>query len=221
MLLGSRYWREGGARPRDAAWHNGMSAAQLHTQRLRETTLAQPTWALTHAAFAAAGGYNEEGPNNAEDLQLFYAHLAAGGVLHRVDELLVMYRRVFQAVWSCSVCASCCVLSALRAARRHTADGVCATRGVPQALIWALRVAQLELVLAQSPWVRACTSMLLGALHGHHALTMCARAARGVHDLERGQRGARAVQVAERARARRRALLRGRGRAQAGARRLR
>ena len=70
------------------------------------------------------------------------------------------------------------MLSALRAARRHTADGVCATRGVPQALIWALRVAQLELVLAQSPWVRASACMLLGALRGHHALTMCGTGAR-------------------------------------------
>ena len=96
-LLGSRYWREGGGRPRDLAWHNGMSDAQLYTQRLRETTLAQPTWAMTPATFAAVGAYNEDAPNNAEDLQLFYAHLARGGALHRVPEPLVMYRRVLLA----------------------------------------------------------------------------------------------------------------------------
>lgn len=93
-LLGSRYWREGDGRPRDMAWHNGMSDAQLYTQRLRETTLAQPTWAMTPATFVGGAGYNEDAPNNAEDLQFFYAHLARGGTLHRVPEPLLMYRCV-------------------------------------------------------------------------------------------------------------------------------
>jgi hypothetical protein len=93
-LLGSRYWREGGARPRELAWHNGMSQAQLVTQRLRETTLAQPTWAMTPAVFAAGGGYAEDAPNNAEDLQFFYAHLARGAPLLRLDAPLLMYRHV-------------------------------------------------------------------------------------------------------------------------------
>jgi hypothetical protein len=93
-LFGSRYWREGGGRPRDHAWHNGMSAAQLVTQRLRETTLAQPTWAMTLETFIATGRYAEDAPHNAEDLQFFYAHLARGGGLLRLDEELVMYRRV-------------------------------------------------------------------------------------------------------------------------------
>lgn len=93
-LLGSCYSREGNGRPRDMAWHNGMSDAQLYLQRLRETTLAQPTWAMTPATFAAAGAYNEDAPHNAEDLQFFYAHLARGGTLHRVPEPLIMYRCV-------------------------------------------------------------------------------------------------------------------------------
>ncbi len=93
-LLGSRYWRDGDGRPRCMAWHNGMSDAQLYTQWLRETTLAQPTWAMTPDTFAAVGTYNEDAPNNAEDLQFFYAHLTRGGTLHRVAEPLVMYRRV-------------------------------------------------------------------------------------------------------------------------------
>ncbi len=129
-LLGSRYWREGCARPREHAWHNGMSDAQLFSQRLRETTLAQPTWAMTRATLAAGGGYAEDAPNNAEDLQFFYAHLARGAPLHREPEALLMYR--------------------------HTEGGVIATRGVPAVLIWALRVAQLERVLATPPWVRMC-----------------------------------------------------------------
>ena len=146
-LLGSRYWREGGGRPRDMAWHNGMSDKQLYTQRLRETTLAQPTWAMTPATFAAAGGYNEDAPYNAEDLQFFYAHLARGGTLHRVPEPLVMYRRV-----SCSLVSRSC--SAYAARRRHTDGGAVASRGVPAELIWSIRVRQLETVLAQPPWVR-------------------------------------------------------------------
>ena len=139
-LLGSRYWREGCARPREHAWHNGMSDAQLFSQRLRETTLAQPTWAMTRATLAAGGGYAEDAPNNAEDLQFFYAHLARGAPLHREPEALLMYR--------------------------HTEGGVIATRGVPAALIWALRVAQLERVLAAPPWVRNVHSLCMCVLWG-------------------------------------------------------
>jgi hypothetical protein len=122
-LLGSRYWRDGDGRPRCMAWHNGMSDAQLYTQRLRETTLAQPTWAMTPAVFAAVGAYNEDAPNNAEDLQFFYAHLARGGTLHRVAEPLVMYRRV-------TACTSllACVDASRRAGTRTAAPwrrGVC------------------------------------------------------------------------------------------------
>jgi hypothetical protein len=94
VLIGSRYTREGGARPRELAWHNGMSAAQLLTQRLRETTLAQPTWAMAPATFAAGGRYAEDAPHNAEDLQFFYAHINRGGALVRIDEPLLMYRHV-------------------------------------------------------------------------------------------------------------------------------
>ena len=112
-LLGSCYSREGNGRPRDMAWHNGMSDAQLFLQRLRETTLAQPTWAMTLETFAAAGAYNEDAPHNAEDLQFFYAHLARGGTLHRVPEPLIMYR--------CEVCCfQCCVLLSPSSARAGT-----------------------------------------------------------------------------------------------------
>lgn len=125
-LLGSRYWREGGGRPRDLAWHNGMSQAQLVTQRLRETTLAIPTWAFTRELYERAGRFVEAAPNEAEDLLLFYAHLRLGGALHRCDAALLMYR--------------------------HTEGGVCALRSVPAALIFAIRVAELEAVLATPPW---------------------------------------------------------------------
>ena len=125
-LLGSRYWREGGGRPRDLAWHNGMSQAQLVSQRLRETTLAIPTWAFTRELFDSVGGFAEAAPNEAEDLLFFYAHLRRGGALHRCDGELLMYR--------------------------HTEGGVCALRSVPAALIFAIRVAELEAVLATPPW---------------------------------------------------------------------
>lgn len=132
-LLGSRYTRDGGGRPRDAAWHNTLSPAQLHTQRLRETTLAQPTWAMRRAVFDAVGGYAEA---PAEDLRFFYAHLNRGGALHCVDAALLMYR--------------------------HVAHGVTASRGVPAALIWQLRVEQLERVLATPPWVRGSSGLVTG-----------------------------------------------------------
>ena len=125
-LLGSRYSRDGCGRPRDMAWHNGMSVEQLTHQRLRETTLAIPTWAFSSAAWRAVGGFAEDAPNNAEDLLFFYAHLARGGALYRAEQPLVMYR--------------------------HSADGVCATRAVPAALIFAIRMAELERVLATPPW---------------------------------------------------------------------
>ena len=38
--------------------------------------------------------------------------------------------------------------------RRHTDSGAVTLRHVPAALIWAIRVRQLEVVLAQPPWVR-------------------------------------------------------------------
>lgn len=125
-LLGSRYWRDGDARPRDLAWHNGLSESQLVTQRLRETTLAMPTWAMSRHTFQAGGCFAEDAPHNAEDLQFFYAHLRIGGALYRLDQALLMYR--------------------------HTEGGACATRGVPASLIWAIRVRELERVLAEPPW---------------------------------------------------------------------
>jgi len=125
-LLGSRYWREGGGRPRDLAWHNGLSERQLVTQRLRETTLAVPTWALSRATWEAVGGFDGGAANNAEDLLFFYAHLRRGGALHRCEQALVMYR--------------------------HAEGSVCANRGVPAALIFAIRMAELEALLQTAAW---------------------------------------------------------------------
>ena len=58
--------------------HNGMTQAQLHSQRLREATLAQPTWFCARSVFDAVGGYVEAKPHEAEDLLFFYAHIARG-----------------------------------------------------------------------------------------------------------------------------------------------
>jgi hypothetical protein len=169
------------------AWHNGMSDAQLYLQRLRETTLAQPTWAMTRETFAAAGAYNEDAPHNAEDLQFFYAHLARGGTLHRVPEPLIIYRG-----------AACCfafvrVRSPL-ALPRHTDGGAVAARNVPAELIWAIRVRQLEAVLAQPPWVRDC----YGSSLLHRADAPGPRAEQRFHNLECGQGGKEAVPLAQR-----------------------
>jgi len=125
-LYGSRYSREGEGRPRELAWHNGLTPQQLVWQRLRDTTLAQPTWAVRRTWFDALGGYAEAAPNEGEDLLFFYKHLARGGELQRLEAALVMYR--------------------------HTQGGVVASRGVPAARLFAIRLAELEQVLRQPPW---------------------------------------------------------------------
>lgn len=64
-LVGSRYTRDTESRPRDTWWHNHMTQEQLFTQRLRETTLAQPTWFCERAVFDAVGGYVQNKPHEA------------------------------------------------------------------------------------------------------------------------------------------------------------
>lgn len=129
-LVGCRVHRPGGDTPRYVAWLNGMSQAQLVTQRLRETTLAMPTWFCARAVVDRAGGFAEARPNEAEDLMMLYAHVAGGGDLRRVDgPPLLMYR--------------------------YHAASVTGQRGVPKERIWELRVAELERVLLSEPrWRR-------------------------------------------------------------------
>lgn len=61
-LVGCRYVRDGDCRPRDTYWHNNMTQEQLFTQRLRETTIVQPTWFCERAVFDAVGGYPQNCP---------------------------------------------------------------------------------------------------------------------------------------------------------------
>ena len=132
-LLGSLYVRTGsGDRPRETAWHASLTQEQLVLQRLREVTLPLPTWALTPSAFAATGCFHEDGPYNAEDLRWFLAHLRRGGAVRRVDTALLEYR--------------------------HTPQGAVGARRVPAALIWDIRVQELEqAVLCLAPWCHGFT----------------------------------------------------------------
>jgi glycosyltransferase involved in cell wall biosynthesis len=92
LLCGTRFERIPiDATPRYTAWHNELEQPNaLHAQMFRETTVAQPTWALTLARFDALGGYSVR--ERCEDLDLLYRHVERGGRLVRVDEVLTRYR---------------------------------------------------------------------------------------------------------------------------------
>ena len=193
-LIGSRYTRVGPGRPREFAWHNSLSTDGLILQQLRETTMARssinkckrvltnpaqpvPTWAFTRAVYEAAGRFAEDSPNSAsrwaphcrihassdaEDLIFFYAHLNLGRPLWRVDDALLHYR--------------------------HTDGGVVATRGVPSSLIWTLRVAQLEHLLARNGWLESGFTIWNAGKGGralYNSLSPAARhAVRGFADVD-------------------------------------
>lgn len=126
-LLGSLYARHSDDRPRETAWHASLSQEQLVLQRLREVTLPLPTWAVGPSTFAATGGFHEDGPYNAEDFHWFLAHLRRGGAVRRVDVPLLEYR--------------------------HSPQGAVGARRVPAALIWDIRVREVEeTVLCLPPW---------------------------------------------------------------------
>ena len=89
-LVGSRVVREPeGSTARYVAWANGMSAEELELHRFRECTLLMPTWFISRAAFERTGPFREE---KCEDMLFLQAHVARGGTLHRVDQVLVNYR---------------------------------------------------------------------------------------------------------------------------------
>ncbi|KAK3283771.1 hypothetical protein CYMTET_8536 [Cymbomonas tetramitiformis] len=131
-LVGSRVWRNDEATPRYTRWLNTMTQDQLYWQRLREVTLCQPTWFCSRAVFHAVDGYVEDHANQAEDMIFLYKHVANGGALIRADEELLFYR--------------------------FHAGSVTGQRAVSKDVIWGLRVAELERLLAtDTRWCRGFT----------------------------------------------------------------
>ena len=95
-LVGARVRRvPEGSTPRYVAWANSMSHEQLVLHRFRECTLLMPTWFLSRAAFDRCGGFREE---KCEDLLFLQEHVLRGGLLRRVDDVLVEYRYHAEAV---------------------------------------------------------------------------------------------------------------------------
>lgn len=77
-----------------------MTEEELYFHRFREMTLLHPTLFYSRKNFLELGGYAN---TKAEDLILFYAHLARGGELIRVNEMLLTYRyREDSITWSTS-----------------------------------------------------------------------------------------------------------------------
>lgn len=55
-------------------------------------TVVMPTWFTHKNVFEKVGGFSEKGKGTPEDYIFFLRHLELGGKLHRVNEVLLMYR---------------------------------------------------------------------------------------------------------------------------------
>jgi glycosyltransferase involved in cell wall biosynthesis len=90
-LFGSRFSRNPpNATERYAAWANALPSERLHLERFRECTLIQPTWFFHRDLWRNAGRYDDNG-ETCDDLRFFLRHVGRGGLLHRVEEDLVVY----------------------------------------------------------------------------------------------------------------------------------
>ena len=90
-LFGSRFSRHPpDATERYAEWANTLTPERLHLERFRECTLIQPTWFFHRDLWRNAGRYDGDG-GTCDDLRFFLRHVSRGGLLHRVEEDLVVY----------------------------------------------------------------------------------------------------------------------------------
>ena len=90
-LFGSRFSRHPpDATERYAEWANTLTPDRLFLERFRECTLIQPTWFFHRDAWNKAGRYDADG-ETCDDLRFFLRHVGRGGLLHRVEEDLVVY----------------------------------------------------------------------------------------------------------------------------------
>jgi glycosyltransferase involved in cell wall biosynthesis len=90
-LFGSRFSRHPpNATARYAEWANSLSSERLFLERFRECTLIQPTWFFHRDVWMRAGRYDADG-ETCDDLRFFLRHVGRGGLLHRVEEDLVVY----------------------------------------------------------------------------------------------------------------------------------
>lgn len=94
-LVGCKFHREpANSTSRYTMWANSITQDQLYTQRYLShgPTLIMPTWFCHRSLVDSIGGFDESGKGTPEDLIFFNKHLDSGGLLHRVDEDLLMYR---------------------------------------------------------------------------------------------------------------------------------
>jgi len=102
-LIGSNFARvPTGSTTRYEAFHHSLDTSNMLTFAFRDMPIAMPTIACHRSVLKRVGGFEENNrfaPNNpvAEDLELLYNHLAAGGKLIKTPHTLVEYRHHEQA----------------------------------------------------------------------------------------------------------------------------
>jgi hypothetical protein len=94
-IVGSRFIRDPPeSTARYTRWANEITPDQLylHAYTSHAPTVILPTWFFARDVFDRVGKFDESGKSTGEDLLFFFDHLAAGGRLVRIDDVLVTYR---------------------------------------------------------------------------------------------------------------------------------